>query len=287
MKIGLLAALALAVAGCSGSVAVSEDLAEAVANAEPGSVIRVAPGNHPGPILIDKALTLIGGEEVVVTVTDSEDGVVVANTRNVTIRGIRIDGGANGIVVRKSEAVEIDGVHVIGSIWHGIHVQDSEVNIRGCTIDSLRGPMAQGIEIINSDGRPPSSVSGCVVVGPVHEGVAAHVSRVTFTDNMVTGATARGVVITEMSRGVMENNQVADSQGSAYFCGDMSTCSIVGNTAVGIGDGDGRVSQRGHGVVVHFYSNAYVGALDVTGLAGQDILPMLGGHLLSEPPSYP
>jgi hypothetical protein len=67
----------------------------------------------------------------------------------------------------------------------------------------------------------------------------------------------------------------------------MSNCSIVDNSANYMLTGDGRVSQRGHGVVVHGYSYAFVAGLSVDEIEGQDILPMIGGYLLSEPPPYP
>jgi hypothetical protein len=42
----------------------------------------------------------------------------------------------------------------------------------------------------------------------------------------------------------------------------------------------------GHGVVVHYYANAFVTGLEFDGLSGQDVLPMLGGKLVDEAP-YP
>ncbi|MEX0864582.1 MAG: right-handed parallel beta-helix repeat-containing protein [Acidimicrobiia bacterium] len=287
MRVWLLAGLALAAVACSGATAVSSDLAGAIYRAEPGAVLELQPGRYQGPIIIEKPLTLIGADGVVVSAPDAMPAVTIKDTTGVVIRALAIEGGSSGVDVRRSEDVELDGVRVTQALWHGIHVQDSEVMITDCHVASLRASMPQGVEIVNSDSRPPSVVSGCVIEGPVLEGLVAHVSHVTFRDNTVTGSTARGVVITEMSDGVMKGNSVSHSAGSAYFCGDMSNCSIVGNSANDMMTGDGRVSQRGHGVVVHGYSYAFVGGLSVADIEGQDILPMIGGYLLSEPPPYP
>lgn len=287
MKARLLAGLALVMVACTGGATVGDDLGAAIADAEPGGVLVLRSGVYQGPIVIDKPLTLLGGEGVIVSGPEETPVISILETSGVVIRDVVVEGGSTGVEVRRSEDIELDRVRVTQALWHGFHVEDSEVFITDCQVGSLRGPMTQGVEIVNSDSRPPSVVSGCSIEGPVFEGLVAHVSHVTFEDNTVTGATARGVMITEMSDGVMEGNAVTDSSGSAYFCGDMSNCSIVDNAASGLGSGDGRVSQRGHAVVVHGYSNAYVSGITATDIEGQDILPMIGGYLLAEPPAYP
>ena len=265
---------------------VGDDLAAAIAAAEPGAVLELARERYSGPIVIDKSLTLIGVEGAVIEAPDDVPGITVLDTSEVTLRGLRIEGGSSGILVRRSLAVVIDEVTVEAALWHGILAQDSEVAISQCLITGLRAPTPQGIEIINSDRRPPSLVRGCRIEGPVFEGVVAHVSHVTFEDNEVVGSTERGIIITEMSDGRMEGNRVVDAQGSAYFCGDMSNCSIVNNVVDGIAPGQEHRSAQGHGVVVHYHSSAYVDGLDASGVQGELVLLMLGSALLDKPP-YP
>ncbi len=281
----LTAALLVAACGPS-SVTVSGDLAAAIASAEPGAVLELAPERYSGPIVINKPLTLIGAPGVVIETPDNVPGITVLDTSEVTLRGLRIKGGSSGILVRRSLAVAIEEVTVESALWHGILAQDSEVAITQCLIKGLRAPTPQGIEIINSDRRPPSLVRGCRIEGPVFEGVVAHVSHVTFEDNEVVGSTERGIIITEMSEGRMEGNRVVDARGSAYFCGDMSHCSIVDNVVDGIAPGQEHRSAQGHGVVVHYHSLAYVDGLDAKGVQGELVLLMLGSGLLDEPP-YP
>jgi nitrous oxidase accessory protein NosD len=276
----------LVLAGCASADVVTGDLGAAIASAEPGAVLELGAQSYSGPILIDKAITLVGRQGTVIDSSDGAPAIMIDGANGVSLKSLLIRGGDSGILVRHSEDVTIEDVSVEQALWHGILAQDSQLTVSGCRVSGLRAPMPQGIEIINSDSRPPSFVTGCRIEGPVFEGLAAHVSHVTFADNVVVGATQRGVVITEMSDGLMEGNTVSESGGTAYFCGDMSNCSIVDNTADGIGVGDDRLSAMGHGVVVHYYANAFVTGLEFDGLSGQDVLPMLGGKLVDEAP-YP
>ena len=281
----LTSVLLVAACGTSGEI-VGDDLAAAIAAAEPGAVLQLESNRYQGPIVIDKPLTLIGTGAAVIEAPDDAPAITVVGTSGVTLRGLRIEGGSSGILVRRSLAVVIEEVTVEAALWHGILAQDSEVAITQCLISALRAPTPQGIEIINSDRRPPSLVRGCRIEGPVFEGIVAHVSHVTFEDNEVVGSTARGVVITEMSDGRMEQNRVVDSQGNAYFCGDMSNCSIIDNKVDGIAPGEEHRSAQGHGVVVHFHSSAFVENLDADGVQGELVLLMLDSELLDESP-YP
>lgn len=284
----LLAVASLLLAACSGdAVGPGADLSEAIALAEPGAILELAPGRHQGPITIDKPLTIIGGAGAVIEAPDESPVVTIEDASGVTLRDLYVTGGESGILVRRSEEVSVEGVTVEQALWHGILVQDSEIHITDCHISGLRAPTPQGIEIINSDARPASSVRSCTIVGPVFEGIAAHVSHVTFEDNEVIGATERGIVVTEMSDGKMEGNRVVDSRGSAYFCGDMSYCSMVDNRAEGISAGRGHVSARGHGLVVHYHSHAFVTGVEGLEVPGEPVMLMLGSTLLEEEPIIP
>ena len=274
-----LIAISMALVACAPGGAQGQELGSRL-------TINLAPGRYEGPIVISKPVSLVGAPGVVIVGPDDQPVVTVIDTTGVTIRDLRIEGGSDGILVRRSEGVSIREVTVEQSLWHGIVAQDSEVHIASCEVLGLRAPMPQGVEIINSDARPPSSVTDCRVHGPVFEGIVSHVSHVTFEGNTVTGATARGVVITEMSDGLMQGNVVSESAGNAYFCGDMSFCAVVDNRAIDISQGADHRSAQGHGLVVHFHSHAYVSGLDVDGLDGDIALLMLESGFLDESP-YP
>ncbi len=281
IRLGLtLIASALVLAACSQQIEVSGDLAGEIAAAPPGSTLRLSAGEYQGPIVIDKPLRLVGSPGTVIVAPPEAPAVTITRTNNVTLSNLSISGGETGVFVSSSVGVVLEGITVVGAQWHGFFARDAEVEITDCEVSGLLASKPQGIEIINSDSRPASRVEGCRVEGPVFEGIVSHVSRVTFADNVVTGASPRGIVITEMSVGSMTGNRVVDGAGSALFCGDMSRCSIVDNDVQNISAIPGGYrSALGHGVVVHFGSTAYVDDLRVSGVEGDDLLVMLDSRL--------
>jgi nitrous oxidase accessory protein NosD len=286
MRAALALVLAVTVAACAPDPVqhVDQDLAQALAVAEPGATLQLAPGVYAGPISITKPVTIVGGAGVVIESVSNLPAVSITYTEDVTLRDLRIIGGESGVFVRSSTGVVLERLDITGAQWHGIFVHDGEVAVTDCFVGGLTAPLPQGIEIINSDSKPPSLVSGCRIEGPVFEGLVAHVSRVTFVDNTVTGSFERGVVITEMSRGIMEGNTVLDAEGSAYFCGDMSHCSVVDNYAgLVVPTATPSRSSEGHGLVVHFHSQAYVEGLILGAVTGETVLVMLGSELVPDP----
>ena len=264
------------------------DLATAVARAPAGSVVRALPGEHPGPVRIERAVTIIFEPGAVIAVPEDAIGIEVRETDSVTLHGAAVVGGKHGIVVRHSTGVRLDDVVSTGALYHGIFAQNSEVFVGGCRVSRLRSPMAQGIEITNSDGRPPSTVRGCHVTGPAHEGIVSHVSKVTFADNIVAGTTERGISITEMSQGSALRNVVRDAAGTAYWCGDMSMCRFVDNVASDVqASTPGFRSSEGHGVVVQFHSHASLAGFEATNFEGRSVLEMTGSVTTAGPSRLP
>jgi nitrous oxidase accessory protein NosD len=277
----------LVLAGGTGTAGqpVDADLAAAVERAPAGAVLRVAPGTHAGPIRIERPLRLVFEPGAVISAPDDAIGIEIVETAGVTIAGASVTGGKHGIVVRHSTRIRLDDVTATGASYHGIFAQNSELVVSGCRVAQLRSPLAQGVEIINSDGRPPSTVRGCRVDGPAFEGIVSHVSRVTFSDNVVTGTSERGISITEMSQGRALRNRVRDAAGTAYWCGDMSNCTLIDNRATTVAvSTPGFKSSGGHGLVVQFHSHAAVEDLHATDSAGRAVLVM-SGSVTTDPPS--
>jgi len=266
------------------TVTPTDSLVAAVASAEPGDVLRLSPGRYAGPIILDQPITLIGAQGVVIEADDEAPAVLITSD-HVAVQDVAIEGGRSGFEVEHAEDVVLDGVIVSGSTWHGFLVSDSQVTVSDCVVRGLTGSLPQGFEIRNSDARPPSLVRNCSVEGPVFEGFVSHVSVVDFVDNTVVGSTERGVAITEMSRGTMEGNRVENATGNAFYCGDMSRCSVVGNSAIGVASSSGAFrSAGGHGLVVHFHSEAFVEDLVTEEVDGEAVLSILDSQLLSERP---
>jgi nitrous oxidase accessory protein NosD len=217
-------------------------------HADEGSTIRLLPGSHDPFTISSPGVTVEAEPGAVVR------GPVTVRAGEVTLRNLRIEGGAAGVTVEDAEDVVLDGLTVAGADLHGIEIEDASATITGCTISGLGNPMAQGIEVRNSSSRPRSVVKGCEVDGG-QEGLVTHSSRVEFVDNSVTGTTMRAIAITEMSEGVIRDNVVRDVLGSGLYCGDMSHCEIIGNDVRGVSDdGSGIRSREGYGTVAWYHS---------------------------------
>ena len=242
------AGVGLSVAGPVALVAVL-GLAWAV---EPPTV-TLAAGVHQGPLVLDHAQTVVGEPGAIVR------GGVLVTADDVTVRNLTVRGGEYGIEVRDAESVEIDDVVVESAELDGINARQSEVAISDCQIRSLPGTASQGIDISFASQLPPSVVEDCVIVGG-SEGIVSHMANVMVRDNRVQSTELRGIAVTEMSMGDVEDNLVEDALGIGIFCGDYSHCSIEDNRVTGMrADPSGNPTRAGFGLVAHYWAVATVG----------------------------
>jgi nitrous oxidase accessory protein NosD len=210
-------------------------------------------GVHQGLLVLDRTQALIGEPGAVVR------GGIRVTADGVTIRGIRVVGGENGIEVDGAKGVVIDDVEIVGAEIDGINVRRSSVQISDCTVSGLRSRYAQGIDISFSFDLAPSRISGCTVVGG-QEGIVSHFARVQVRGNEVRGSTMRGITVTEMSMGRVEENVVESVFGVGIFCGDYSECTVRRNLVSGTRpqlDTDDRM-RHGYAIQAHFGANALV-----------------------------
>ena len=214
--------------------------------------VRLEAGVHEGPLVLDHAQTVVGEPGTVVR------GGIVITADDVTVRNLTVRGGEYGIEVREAESVEIDGVVVEAAELDGINARLSELDIHDCEIRSLPGASTQGIDISFASQLPASVVEGCVVVGG-YEGIVSHMATVVVRDNHVRSTELRGIAVTEMSMGRVEDNVVEDALGVGIFCGDYSHCSIEDNRVAGMRvDPSGNPTRAGLGLVAHYGAIATV-----------------------------
>ena len=211
--------------------------------------VRIS-GSVDGPLILDRAQTLVGGPGTVVR------GGIVIQADNVTVRDVAVFGGAIGIEVRDSEDVVLDGVRIAGTTMDGISARRSSLAVRDCTIEMPKVAGAQGIDISFAGSLPPSVVERCEVSGG-SEGIVSHMAMVMISENRVSGTGMRGIAVTEMSMGSVVHNVVEDASGVGIFCGDYSHCEISENSVVGTrADGSGVASRAGYGIVSLYYAVA-------------------------------
>lgn len=284
-------ALALALSGLwAGSrpttirVTPGDDLSELLEQAPQGAIVSLAAGGYRGPIHIRKPLTLRADEHSFIA-ADASEPVVTVVADDVVIEGLTTRGGNTGIVVREAEGVSLRAVEVAGADLHGIEIVDASAHVSGAEISDLQHPMAQGIEIRNSDGRPDSLIEGSSIRGGM-EGIVSHVSESTIADNVVQDTTMRGITVTEMSDGVVKGNRVHDVTGAGMYCGDMSRCQFQDNVVVDVqGDRNGR-STAGWGIVVTYHAVASSEGDRLEGAAGPR-MASIGGHFRNRSPLEP
>jgi hypothetical protein len=213
--------------------------------------VTLAAGLHEGPLLLERSQKLVGRPGAIVR------GGIVIRADDVTVRDVTVVGGEIGIDVEGADRVVLDRVHVLNSRTDGIRVRDAQVAIRNCTV-ALAGPYTQGIDISFVMHKHMSSVVGCDVRGGA-EGIVTHSAMAMVSDNRVHGTTLRGIAMTEMSMGHVEENNVSGALGVGIFCGDRSECEIARNVVTGTRpDHDGDASREGVGIESHFDSVARV-----------------------------
>ena len=214
--------------------------------------VRLEAGVHDGPLVLDHAQTVVGNPGAVVR------GGILITADDVTVRDLTVHGGEYGIEVRDAESVELNGVTVEAAELDGINARQSEVAIRDCEIRSLPGAPTQGIDISFASQLPGSLVEDCTVSGG-NEGIVSHMANVLVRANHVRSTELRGIAVTEMSMGHVEDNIVEDALGVGIFCGDYSHCSIEDNRVSGMRtDPSGNPTRAGLGLVAHYGAIATV-----------------------------
>jgi hypothetical protein len=200
-----------------------------------------------GPLVLDRPQTVVGDGTTI-------RGGIVIRSDDVTVRDVTVTGAPIGILVRKSNGVELERVRVRGASEDGISARESSLRIEDCRVEMPRRPYTQGIDISFAAHRAPSLVEGCSVSGGA-EGIVAHMAMIAIRENRVSRTSLRGITVTEMSMGEVSRNVVEDATGVGIYCGDYSHCEIVENSVTGTRRADiGDASHAGFGVVSHFHA---------------------------------
>jgi hypothetical protein len=241
-RFGLVAALAVGAALAG---------AGATAWAKLPPVVHLAAGVHVGPLVITRREVLVGAPGAVVR------GGIVVRANGVTIKNVSVVGGENGITVDGYHGTTLDGVSVSGAKLDGIHVRSASIRIRNCSIDMLGNEFGQGIDVSYTMGYGMNMIEGCNVVGGM-EGIATHVSDSEIAHNIVSRTQMHGIAMTEMSLGMISQNEVRSALGVGIYCNDRSMCMVERNTVVDTksDSAGGNQSRRGFGILASFGSEA-------------------------------
>ncbi len=243
---------------------------DAVDAATPGAVIRVCPGNYAEQVAIHKPLTIAADSGAVLmpgtmqqNTTSLFDGaplataILVANTTDVTIEGLIVDGANNGVPQCSPRLFGIAFQNASGEI--------SQVAIRNFKLGTGLGGCQSGTGIfVQSGGGGISNVE--IEKSTIHDfqknGITADEvgTQVSVHGNVVTGigptsgAAQNGIQIGFGAGGAISSNTVTKNLWSP--CTAVDTCQAVAtNILVTQSDGvevtDNRAGISQVGIFVH------------------------------------
>jgi hypothetical protein len=220
-------------------------------------VVHLGAGIVRGPLVVDRREHLVGSPGTVVT------GGIVIRHADVTISNVRVVGGENGISVDGHRNITLDHVSVSGAKLDGIHVRNTAVTIKNCSVDMRGSEYGQGIDISFGAGFGESVVEGCRIVGG-QQGILFDASNGMLRDNEVERTTLRAISMDEMSMGGIEDNTVAGANGVGLYCNDHSMCMVSGNRVARTraDTASGNRTRAGYGLVVDYGAEAELGDND-------------------------
>jgi Right handed beta helix region len=221
-------------------------------------VVHLGAGVVRGPLLVDRREHLVGSPGTVVM------GGIVVRHSDVTISHVRVVGGRNGVTVQGYRNVTLDDVSVAHASVDGIHVRDTAVTIKHCSVDMRGSLFGQGIDISFGAGYGESLVEGCTIVGGA-QGILFDASTGMLRENRVEQTTLRAISMDEMSMGGIEQNSVKGANGVGIYCNDHSMCMVDGNRVAGTrsDSAGGNRTRAGYGLVVDYGAEAEVGRNDL------------------------
>lgn len=227
-------------------------------------VVHLSAGIHQGPIVITKRQHLVGERGAVVR------GGIVVKASDVVVRNVSTLGGEYGIEVDGAKDVVLDDVRIVGATLDGIHVRRSRVTIRDCRVDSPAG-YTQGIDISFSADMGMSMIEGCTVVGG-QQGIVVDSAGADIHGNRVSTTSYQAITMTEMSMGMIAENEVAGAVGAGIACVDQSMCMIEDNHVSGTKADPttpGLERQAGYGIVSDYKAEAELVDNELVGNAGR------------------
>ncbi len=168
-------------------------VAAAMALVQDGGRVAIAAGEYTEPVVVDKAIELVGRCPSMVTI-DGNDGdpqvptVVLVVTGPSTLRGLRLSGDGVGVYVGSTAGVTLDGLHIDQTAFVGIGAvtAPTAVTLRNSFISGTRGLQQQGGNAISVVDGATLSIVDSALFGNHIAGIAGgNGSSVVATDVLV------------------------------------------------------------------------------------------------------
>jgi nitrous oxidase accessory protein len=230
-------------------------LAAAIAGADPGDVLILAPGRHDGPVVIALPLTLEGGGQAAV-VGDGTGSVITVTATDVTLRGLEIRGSGRdhaavdaGIkLTRTARGALVEG-NLIDDNHVGVHVFGARDSIvRGNVIlgrqDHRMNDRGNGVYVWNA----PGTLVERNDIRFGRDGIFANASRRNvFRDNLFRDLRFAVHFMYTPDSEVTGNISIGNTLGFAIMFSDRVV--VADNQSLG---------DRTHGVMLNFANSGEV-----------------------------
>jgi serine/threonine protein phosphatase PrpC len=189
------------------------DIAAALAVANEGDTIELAPGIYDNPIRIEKSNLLIDGSGAMLRpkpTADGSDGIVITGAAGVRIQNLGIAGDDDG------------------DLSTGIRIVNSQVTLRNVHVTAAAGAgiEASGSSTLNMDGSSARDGSGPGLI--VRAGVTATVKYSQFVANgRDPGDKQPGILLESSVPAVLIGNTIANNGGPAIVQPDPPTQAML------------------------------------------------------------
>lgn len=138
-------------------------LAQALISAQDGDILRLAPGDYAGPVVLDRPLTIDGGGAARIAGND-QGSVITVTGPDVVVRGLRINGSGSdhagidsGVQLKKTATRAVVEGNVLQGNLYGVDIHGAkDARVAGNVIegrqDKVMNTRGNGVYVWNAPG---------------------------------------------------------------------------------------------------------------------------------------
>lgn len=239
-------------------------LAAAVSAAAPGDRLLLGPGDYAGPIVISKALSIVGEAGTRIS-AGGKGSVITVDAPDVVIKGLTIvDSGRSGVDLDAGVKLTEKAQHacvehnvfrnnLVGVDIHGaanVRVADNEID--GLTIDRMND-RGNGVYVWNASG---AAIESNAITGG-RDGIFLTTSRnILIRDNQIKNLRFAIHYMYTLDSRIIDNTSIDNHLGFALMF--SSGLVVEGNRSIG---------DRDHGVMLNFVNDSVIDGNEVQGAA--------------------
>jgi len=210
----------------------AQTLAKAIETAQPGDILRLAPGLYAGPVIVSKPLTISGGAGVTIQGT-GQGSVITVHADDVTVERVTIKGSG-------SSNTTLDSAIRLPKGWHGARILNNTLlgNLIGVDIHGAVNAQVSGNTIVGRRGARMNARGNGLYVWNA-PGLVAENNDIRYGRD--------GVFVNTSNHNIFRNNRFRDLRFAVHYM-------YTHNSVV-----SGNISMRNHlGFAIMFSDNVQV-----------------------------